>query len=86
MENAMWRRRPFSVAGDKRAEVTSVVQRYFATNRRFGIVEWAEPGRVVRLLNASGDLWSGGETIEVRVSEGVDYEQFRFRYCHLSAI
>ena len=68
---AMWRQTTLSVAGDKRAEVTSVVQRYFATNRRFGIVEWAEPGRVIA-VSTRGNLWSGGEAIEVRVSEGVD--------------
>ena len=68
---AMWRQTTLSVAGDKRAEVTSVVQRYFEANRRFGITEWAEPGRVIA-VSTRGNLWTGGEAIEVRVSEGVD--------------
>lgn len=67
----MWRQTTLSVGGDKRAEVTSVVQRYFETNRRFGITEWAEPGRVIA-VSTRGNLWSGGEAIEVRVSEGAD--------------
>ena len=67
----MWRQTTLSVAGDKRAEVTSVVQRYFETNRRFGITEWAEPSRAIA-VSTRGNLWTGGEAMEVRVSEGAD--------------
>ena len=67
----MWRRTTLSVAGDKRADVTNVVQRYFDTNRRFGISEWAEPGRLIA-VSTRGNHWTGEQGIEVRVSEGAD--------------
>ena len=68
---AMWRRTTLEIAGDKRAEVTSVVQRYFETNRRFGIVEWAAPGRVIAVATR-GNFWTDEQAIEVIVSEGAE--------------
>ena len=67
----MWRQTTLSVAGDKRAEVTSAVQRYFESNRRFGITEWTEPGRMFA-VSTRGNLWADEQAVEVRVSEGAD--------------
>jgi len=67
----MWRQTTLSVAGDKRAEVTRLVQLYFESNRRFGISEWTEPGRVFA-VSTRGNLWADEQAVEVRVSEGAN--------------
>lgn len=65
----MWRQTTLSVAGNQQEALLDAVRSYFESDRRYGNIEWLEPGRVLA-ASAKYNFSTGGEGVKVEVTRG----------------